>query len=110
MPQYLLLLHEAPKITSLSPDAMQAIIQKYKTWSDTLKQTGRLVEANKLRRDGRVMRGVSVKDGPYAEGKEVIGGYFMIEAANYDQAVQVARECPNLELDGTIEVREIEPC
>ncbi|MFZ5864228.1 MAG: YciI family protein [Nitrospirota bacterium] len=110
MPQYLLLLHEAPKVTNLSPDAMQAIIQKYKIWSDTLKQTGKLVDANKLHRDGRVMRGVTVMNGPYAEAKEVIGGYFMIEAANYDQAVQLARDCPNLELGGTIEVREIEPC
>ena len=56
------------------------------------------------------MRGVTVMNGPYAEAKEVIGGYFMIEAANYDQAVQLARDCPNLELGGTIEVREIEPC
>ncbi|MBI3606940.1 MAG: transcription initiation protein [Nitrospirae bacterium] len=110
MPQYLLLLHEASKVTNLSPDAMQAIIQKYKAWSDKLKQTGRLVDANKLCRDGRVMRGVTVINGPYAEAKEVIGGYFMIEAANYDQAVQLARDCPNLELGGTIEVREIESC
>ena len=49
-----------------------------------------------------------VSDGPFAEAKEVIGGYFIIESANYDEAVKLSSDCPHLELGGRIELREIE--
>ena len=45
-------------------------------------------------------------DGPYSETKEVLGGYYMIEAANYDEAVQRTLDHPHLEYGGTIEVRQ----
>jgi hypothetical protein len=57
------------------------------------------------------MRGksqVRVTDGPYSETKEVLGGYFLIEAPNYNAAVDRARDCPSFEYGGTIEVREVD--
>jgi hypothetical protein len=48
-----------------------------------------------------------VIDGPYPETKEIIGGYFLIEAASYDEAVEIALSCPHVDL-GRIEVREVE--
>jgi hypothetical protein len=46
-------------------------------------------------------------DGPYSESKEVLGGFYIIEAANYDEAVERARDHPTLEYGGTVEVRQI---
>jgi hypothetical protein len=62
-------------------------------------------EAKKVRtREGRQR----VLDGPFAESKEVIAGYFIIEAPDIQEAVAVAARCPNAEL-GSVEVREIVP-
>ena len=117
MPRYILLLHEevsAGPPPEMSPEAIQAIIEKYTRWSEKMAKAGKLVAGEKLRdAEGRVMRGagpkVAVKDGPYAETKEVIGGFYILEAASYDEVVQLSRDHPHLEFAGTIEVREIEP-
>ena len=50
-----------------------------------------------------------VTDGPFAEAKEVIGGYFTIEAADYNEAVEICSDCPHLTYGGRIELREVEP-
>ena len=49
-----------------------------------------------------------VKDGPYAEAKEVVGGYFIIEAKDYAEAAKLCEDCPQLELNGRIELREVD--
>jgi len=46
--------------------------------------------------------------GLYSETKEVLGGYYIIEAASYDQAIERSRDCPHLEYGGTIEVRQVD--
>ena len=53
------------------------------------------------------MGGAKVTDGPYAEAREVIGGLFILEAGNYDEAVTLCQDCPHLDF-GTIEIREVE--
>lgn len=113
MPNYLLFLYEEPDaFTETSPDEMQAIIQKYRDWRLRLQKSGAVVGGEKLQDGtGRVMRrtggDTSVVDGPYTESKEIIAGFFEIKADNYDQAVEIARDCPHLEY-GTIEIREVE--
>jgi hypothetical protein len=114
MAKYMLLLYDnRAKWTDISPDEMQKAIQKYRAWGDKLKQLGIYVSSHKLADDaGKVLRGRSqarVTDGPYSETKEVLGGYFMIEAPNYDDAVGQSRDCPHLEYGGTIEVRQVDP-
>ncbi|MBI3209736.1 MAG: transcription initiation protein [Candidatus Solibacter usitatus] len=114
MANYLLLLHESATLAenigrTLSAEEIQAMILKYKNWAGGLAAQNRLLGGHKLRdNSGRVMKGTSVTDGPYVESKEVIGGYFLIEAGSYDEAVALSRSCPHLEY-GTIEVREVEP-
>jgi hypothetical protein len=69
------------------------------------------VGANKLVDDaGKVLRGgkATATDGPYSETKEVLGGYYLIEAASYDEAVRLSLDHPHLQYDGTIEVRRVE--
>jgi hypothetical protein len=113
MPNYLLFLYEAPDAFSeTSPDEMQAIIQKYRDWRMRLQKDGVIVGGEKLQDGtGRIMRRTggetSVVDGPYTESKEIIGGFFEIQAGNYEQAVEKTRDCPHLEY-GTIEIREVE--
>jgi hypothetical protein len=52
---------------------------------------------------------VVVRDGPYAELKEIVSGYFLIDAADYQEAVAIATSCPHAQSRGSIMVREIEP-
>lgn len=111
MPKYVLLLHEAADFSQISPKEMQAIIERYIAWRRKLEQ-GRSIGGHKLKDgEGRVMRrangAVAVTDGPFAEAREVIGGLFILEAASYDEAVALCRDCPHLDF-GTIEVREVE--
>ena len=116
MPQFMLISHhpmEVPQDVEFTPEMIQTIIQKYNDWAEKLQQAGHLVSLNKLRDElGRNMTGFGEKqvvtDGPYAETKEVIGGYWIITAKDYDKAVKLSSDCPSLEFGGRIEVREIE--
>jgi hypothetical protein len=114
MPSYVLLLHDSGTMPpEMSPADIQAVIQRYIAWRERVQSGGRKVEGHKLvDGQGRVMNGKvgapRVTDGPYAEAREVIGGLFILEANNYDEAVALCRDCPHLEY-GSIEIREIEP-
>jgi hypothetical protein len=109
MSQFMLLLYDNPADwQKLGPEDMQKAIEKYMAWSKkpfTLDSKRLAVDA------GRVIRPNNGKpratDGPYSETKEVLGGYYTIEAAGYDEAVTRALEHPHLEYGGTIEVRQL---
>jgi hypothetical protein len=109
MPQYMLLLYDNPaNWRNLSPEEMQKATEKYMAW--TKKPFTR--DSHRLAEDvGRVIRSQHGKpratDGPYSETKEILAGYYTIEAASYDEAVQLSLEHPHLEVGGTIEVRQV---
>lgn len=114
MPNYMLLLHGDPTAYErLSPEEAQKALQKFLAWREKLRAQKILVGSAKLKDEaGKVIRGTGqprVTDGSYAETKEVLGGYFTIEAHDYAGAVAQCRDCPHLEYGGTIEVREVEP-
>jgi hypothetical protein len=97
----------------LSPEAIQAIIEKYAAWSDRMRGEGVLLRGVKLEDGtGRTMRVGRAKpvvtDGPFTEAREVIGGFFEIVAENYDHAVRIAQSCPHAEYGTSIEVRQVE--
>ena len=110
MPLYMLLLHGDPtKWSTLSPEEMQKAIEKYGAWTKKsfTKDSHRLAdEPGKVIRPAQGAR-PRVTDGPYSETKEVLGGYYTIEAGSYDEAVKLALEHPQLEYGGTIEVRHV---
>ena len=114
MSQYMLILHETPSdFAGYSAEDINRVIGEYMAWRHKLEAEGRLVGGNKLADEGGRRLAlddgkVRVTDGPYAEAKEVVGGYFIINAANYDEAVEVARTCPHLTYGGTIELRLVE--
>jgi hypothetical protein len=114
MPGFLLLLHDTTwHKGDLAPAEMQAIIARYGAWAGGLAERGMLRGGHKLADDGgrhvrRDGERVTATDGPYAEAREVVGGLFVIEAADMAEAEAVARTCPHMDL-GWIEVRAIEP-
>ena len=113
MKKFIMLLHDAGFPADISPDQIQAIIQRYVKWRQTIQQNGRKVEGHKLTDgQGRVMRGgagsTKVTDGPYAEAREVIGGLFIVEANSYEEVVELSKDCPHLDF-GSIEIREVDP-
>jgi hypothetical protein len=113
MAKYLLILSDQPiSYTGLSPEEMQTLLSKYRAWSRKLAEAGRLHGGQKLKDEGgKVMtqKGgqVSVVDGPFSETKEIIGGFYLIEARDYAEAVELSRDCPHL-AHGKIDIREIE--
>ena len=112
MARFLFLLHEVPgELDGMSPEDMQAVIEEYTRWAGQL--GGRHLGGNKLadepgRQLARDSSGVRVIDGPFSETKERIGGYFLVEASGYEQAVELARGCPHLRYGSRIEVRQID--
>lgn len=115
MANFILLLHEKPAdLSGLSPDEIQSVIAEYVAWSQSLAADGKLAGGQKLRDEGgKSLSGSGenfrVTDGPYAEAKEVIGGFFSINASDYDEAVRISKGCPHLKYGGRIELREVEP-
>jgi hypothetical protein len=95
-----------------TPEQIQQAIERYRQWARNLQSQGRLVDAFKLKDDGgrrvEARQGQLVVDGPFAETKETIGGYYLIKAGDYAEACEIAKDCPVLTHGGTVEVREIE--
>ena len=114
MPKYMLLLHANPMDwTKISPEEMQKAIEKYVAWGNRLRGKNILISSHKLGDDaGRVIRGnngkLRITDGPYSETKEVLGGYYLIEAPNYEAAIKECEDSPQFLFGGTIEVREVD--
>ncbi|MDH4092432.1 MAG: YciI family protein [Cyclobacteriaceae bacterium] len=94
-----------------SPEKWQAHMQKWAQWMGDLSTKGKLVGAQPLAQTGKIVTGnkKTVTDGPFMEGKEMVGGYLMCKADGYDEAVEISKGCPILEFDdGIVEVREIQ--
>jgi len=111
MPKYLLLLqHHVDAYDDVNPDQMQDVVARYRKWVQRLRESGAYVASEKLANDGRTLRGAGerlrVSDGPYVEGKELIAGFHVLEAPDYESAVELARDCPVLDR-GVVEVRQI---
>jgi hypothetical protein len=108
MPQFVLLLRDEGMFPdNVSPEEIQQIIQRYTQWKEKVRGSGQKLYDGEgrvvVRKDG----GVSVTDGPYVESKEVLGGYFLLEAQDYDTVSKLVEDCPHLDY-GSIEIRRIE--
>jgi hypothetical protein len=93
-----------------SPEAMQKHMQKWMKWMEELGRNGRMVAGEPLQTSGAMVtkKGQLVTDGPYAEGKEMVGGYLIIKAKDLKEAAEISKGCPIFEYDGTVEVRPIQ--
>jgi hypothetical protein len=93
---------------SASPEQMQKTMQKWLAWFKDLGAKGHLKDpGHPLEHTGKVVSGKqkAVSDGPYAEAKDVVGGYIVVEASDLNQAVELSTGCPILEVGGSVEVR-----
>lgn len=87
-----------------SPEEMQAHMQRWGEWMQKVSAEGYPLQA-----EGKVVGkgGQIITDGPFTEGKEIVGGYVVLQAESMDHAVKLSEECPIFEFGGTTEVREI---
>lgn len=108
MAQFVLMLRDNGSFPGdISPEEIQQIIERYSQWIDRVRGNGQKLYDGEgrvvVRKDG----GIAVTDGPYVESKEVLGGYFVLEAEDYDAVSKMVEDCPHLDY-GSIEIRRIE--
>ncbi len=93
-----------------TPEQIEAAMQNWKTWTAQLMQEGRYVnDGNRLKAEGAVISGKKkdLMDGPYTEGKEIVGGFRIIKASDLADAIEAAKGCPVFNNEGIVEVREV---
>jgi hypothetical protein len=114
MTQYMLVLRDDPaSLKNLSPEQWQGLLEKYNAWTGRMAQEGRLVAGHKLTDEGgrtlKLEKGkVVVKDGPFGETKEIVGGYFILKANDYDHVVRLCQDHPQFAINGVVEIREVD--
>lgn len=91
-----------------TPEQMGASIKKWQDWIGGIAAQGKFIATNALGFQGKtVTSNGSVIDGPYAEVKEIVGGYLIVKAENFDDALKLVSGCPTLEIGGKVEVRDV---
>jgi len=108
--QFLLILRQPPG-GAPPADALKKIMAEFHGWMEAMKAKDMVLGTNGLApAGGKVLRGpkgLSVTDGPYAEAKEIVGGYVLIAADSLEAAVEAARGCPGLNYQMSVEVRAV---
>lgn len=106
---YLLLFRNNTWYQDLSPEEIQRVMTEWMAWFERLVADGRCLGGQSLEHGGRVVLGENrqVTDGPYAEAKESVAGYFMLRVADLDEATEIAKLCPGLPYGATVEVRKL---
>lgn len=111
--KYVCLIYEEEAVGEKLPKAdIEKTMKEYRAFHDSIQQSGHYVASNGLQRTRtattiRVRNGkISTTDGPFAETKEQLGGYFLIEAKDLNDAIQVAARIPSARW-GSVEVRPI---
>jgi hypothetical protein len=107
---YMLLFRGTNWDKGLSPEQLQKVVADWMAWFDGLIKQGKVTSGHPLMNEGKIVsgkKGRSVADGPFAESKEAIGGYFYLQVANMDEAIEIAKQCPGLEYGAVVEVRPV---
>ena len=107
---YMLIFRGTDWHQGLSPEQMQQVADQWMAWFNQLKGEGKCVSGNPLEPEGRIVSGENgrvLSDGPFAESKEAIGGYFLLKVNTLDDAVAIAQQCPGLPYGIRVEVRPV---
>ena len=94
----------------LSPDQLQKVVADWHAWFEGLKAQGKCVGGHPLENEGKVVsgpKGRSIADGPFAESKEAVGGYFYLQGVDLEEALEIAKQCPGLDYGAVVEVRPV---
>ena len=107
--EYILLFRGTDWHKGLSPEQMEKVMNQWMAWFNGLKDDGRAKGGQPLERGGRVVSGKKgvVADGPYAESKEEVGGYFLLQVEDIEEATAIAKQCPGLPYGIVVEVRTV---
>ena len=108
--EYMLLFRGKHWDEGVSAEEVQRRMHNAMAWFDRLKQTGKVKAGQPLGPDGATVSGTKagrVVDGPFAESKEAVGGYLLLQAVTFEEALAVAKSNPTLEYGTTIEVRPV---
>jgi hypothetical protein len=91
-----------------SPEQMQAGIKQWQDWIGGIAAQGKFVGTNQLGFQGKTLKADNtITDGPYAEVKEIVGGYIIVKSDSIDEAMEMAKGCPILQYGGNVEVRDV---
>jgi hypothetical protein len=94
----------------MTPEQMQDEIKKWQDWMGGIAAQGKFASTNRLGSNGKtLLHNKTITDGPYAEVKEIIGGYVIVKANDMSEAMKLAEDCPILAVGGSVEVRDIIP-
>ncbi len=112
-PHYMFIFRGKGEMSKMSPEEMQQSFQQWMTWIAKMRAKGQYIAGDPLEdvpaKVVRGPRGAKVTDGPFAEAKEVVGGYMLIKAKSFAEAVRISKECPGLLRGGCVEVRQVMP-
>ncbi len=112
MKEYMLIFRNEKSDNNEAPSAeqMRAVLKEWQNWIRCIAEQGKFSGTNRLLPEGKTLKpGNVITDGPYAEAKELIGGYVLVKAETLDGAVEIAKSCPNLKYGGNVEVRSVMP-
>jgi len=107
---YMLLYRSDEWYNQLSHAELRELINQNKAWFDGLTAQGKVKPGRALERKGAIVSGVNgriVTDGPFAESKEAIGGYLVLDVGTIEEAIAIAQSSPGLAYGGSIEVRPL---
>src|SRR6266567_7721726 len=108
--EYMLLFRGTHWDKDLSPEQIQKMVGQWYAWFERLTQEGKCKAGHPLEREGKIVsgrKGRTVTDGPFAESKEAIAGYLLLQVDDLSEALEIAKECPALEYGLTVEVRPV---
>lgn len=94
---------------NISPEQMQQVMQLWMDWIQEGTEAGWMIDGgDALKPSGAIVNAdLSITDGPFAESKELVGGYSMVQAADLAAAIEIAKGSPMPKSGGTVEVREL---
>ena len=93
-----------------SAEQMQMVMQQWQSWITGIAKQGNYSGTNRLLSEGKTIKPNHViTDGPYMEVKEMVGGYLLVKANSFADALKMAESCPNLLYGGNVEVRAVMP-
>jgi hypothetical protein len=109
-PEFMLLFRNTALERRLSPGEMTEAMQRLNSWLERWSASGHLKSGQPLSYEGKTISGAkqrAVADGPFAESKEAVGGYVLVQAADFDEAMAIAGEWPLLDYECVVEVRPV---
>ena len=109
-PEFMLIFRDTELDKRLPDDQIEEAMRRFNDWLERWSKRGYIKSGQPLASEGRVLFKSDermVKDGPFAESKEIVGGYVMVLADNLEEATKVAEDWPHMDYGATVEVRPV---